>query len=63
MWILGLKGLREGRPRTRYIRTLLEATGFATFGELRTAMLDQSDLRGRIHVVRASARPLLVMNR
>ena len=40
-----------------YIHTLLEDTGFATNGELRTALLDQSDWRGRIHVVRASVPP------
>ena len=39
------------------IHTLLGDTGFATIGELRTAMLDQSDWRERIHAVRASARP------
>ena len=31
---------KRGRPKTTYINTLLEDTGFAIFGELRTAMLD-----------------------
>jgi len=41
-----------------YIHTLLEDAGFTTIGELnKTAVLDQSDWRGRIHVVRVNARP------
>ena len=35
----------------------LEDTGFATIGEFKTAILDQSDWRGRIPVILASARP------
>ena len=47
--------LKEEDLRPRTYTLLLEDTGFATIGELRTEMLDQSDWRGRIHVVRASA--------
>ena len=43
-------------PSIMYILTLLGDTGFTANGELRTAMLDQSDWRGIIHVVRANAR-------
>ena len=44
--------------KTTYIHTLLEDAGFTTIGELnKTAVLDQSNWRGRIHVVRANARP------
>ena len=48
---------KRGRPKTTYIHTLLEDAGFTTIGELKTAVLDQSDWRGRIHVVGANARP------
>ena len=34
---------KRGRPKTTYMHTLLENTGFPIIGELRTAMLDQSD--------------------
>ena len=42
---------KRGRPNTTYIHTLPEDTGFATIREVRTAILDQRDWRGRIHVV------------
>ena len=42
---------KRGRPNTTYIQTLPEDTGFATIREVRTAILDQRDWRGRIHVV------------
>ena len=48
---------KRGRPKTTYIHTLLEDAGFTTIAELKTAVLDQSDWRGTIHVVRANARP------
>ena len=34
---------KRRRPRTTYIHTLLEDTVFTTIGELRVAVLDQSD--------------------
>ena len=55
LWQLQHGQTKRGRARTTYIRTLLEDTGLATIRELRTVMLHQSDWRGRIHVVRASA--------
>ena len=55
LWQLQHGQTKRGRARTTYIRTLLEDTGLATIRELRTVILDQSDWRGRIHVVRASA--------
>ena len=48
---------KRGRIKTTYIHTLLEDAGFTTIGELKTAVFDQSDWRGRVHVVRANARP------
>ena len=47
---------KRGRPRTTYTHTLLENTSFATIGETRLTMLDQSDWRGRIHDASASTR-------
>ena len=55
LWQLQHGQTKRGRPKTTYIHTLLEDTGLGTVGELRTVMLDQSDWRGRIHVVRVSA--------
>ena len=34
---------KRGRPKTTYMHALLEDTGFPIIGELKTAMLDQSD--------------------
>ena len=34
---------KRGRPKTTYMHNLLENSGFPIIGELRTAMLDQSD--------------------
>ena len=48
---------KRGKPKTTYVDTLLEDTGLATTGEIRTAMMDKADWRGRIHMVRAGARP------
>ena len=46
---------KRGLPKTTHIHTLLEDSGFASIGELRTAIIDQSDWGGRIYVVPASA--------
>ena len=44
LWQLQHGQTKRGRPKTTYIHTLLEDTELVTFGELRTVMLDQSDL-------------------
>ena len=55
LWQLQHGQTKRGRPRNTHRHTLLEDTGLGTFGELRTVMLDQTDWRGRIHVVRVNA--------
>ena len=45
LWQPQHRQTKRGRPKTTYIHTLLEEAGFTTIGELKTAVLDQSDWR------------------
>ena len=47
----------RGKPKNTFIDTLLDDTGLETVGEIKPALLDRKGWRGRIHTVRAGARP------
>ena len=51
LWQLQHGQTKRGRPKTTYVHTLLEDTGFDTIGELRTVMLNQCEWRGRIQLL------------
>ena len=51
LWLPKHGQTKSGRPKTTYVHSLLEDTGFDTIGELRTAMLNQFDGRWRIQLL------------
>ena len=48
---------RQGRKNITYIDTLKDDTGLQDIDEIRSVMMDRNNWRGRIHMVRAGARP------
>ena len=52
---------KRGRPKTIYIHTLLEDTGFTTIGELIMVMLDQMGWRAGELVLDQTNSPKLLM--